>query len=128
MNFIPLIILLFFLLKGKGNSTILDFIKNIDLKSITPILELLGVDKKTTETLSTLDLNNMTIKDVLPLLTPLITSFMQKSGGASFTERSSSSEYTSDYATTSNFTAESLSPIQDIAGEEIKNAFNRYFT
>ena len=30
MNFIPLIILLFFLLKGKGNSTILDFIKNID--------------------------------------------------------------------------------------------------
>ena len=128
MNFIPLIILLFFLLKGKGNSTILDFIKNIDIKSITPILELLGVDKKTTETLSTLDLNNLTIKDVIPLLTPLITSFMQKSGGASFTESTPSSEYTSDYTTTSNFTAESLSPIQDIAGEEIKTAFNRYFT
>lgn len=118
MNFLPLILILFLLFK-KQDSPILDFIKGIDVASLSPILNLLGFDESALEILENENFKNFLagngdIKSLIPMLLPLLKNFTTKRATptADFSE-SIKSEY--------------LSPIKDIASSEITALLDGYF-
>ena len=119
MGFLPIILIVVYLLNNKGG--LKDFLGGIDLESLSPILSLLGADNKAIELLSSPEIKqilsgNADIKTLLPLITSFIGS-MGKSGNAD--TPTSSSE--------NSFTAEYLNPIKDLASNEILSSLGNYF-
>ena len=117
MNFLPLILIALLLFR-KNDSPILEFIKNIDIESVAPVLELLGVNENSLEILNNENFKNFLagngdIKSLLPVLLTLINSL----------------KTTSEPAATNfsdNIKSEYLSPIKDIANIEIENSLSEF--
>ena len=76
MNILPLL-LIGILLGGERFSSLKELIQRIDFPSFAPVFQLLGVDKKTIEFLSSEEfsnsLSNGDLKSLLPLLAPILT-------------------------------------------------------
>ena len=122
MNYIYIIILIFLFLKKGNSSGILDLIKNIDIEAIAPYLEMFGIDKNINENLKNLNLEELLngkidLATILPKLMPLLSGFFKsKSPFSAFNENSAT------------FENEYLSPIKDIAGDNIINTFEDIFS
>ena len=119
MNFFPLILIALLLLR-KTNSPILELVKNVDMQSISPILELLGINLNSLEFLNDENFKNFLsgsgdLKSLIPLLLPLVKSF-------------TANTQTSQTDFSDNLKSEYLSPIKDIANSEITNSLSGYFT
>ena len=119
MNFLPLILIAFLLFR-KNDSPILEFIKNIDIPSISPILELLGLNADSLEFLKDENFKNILsgnvdLKSLIPMILPLIKNF-----------REPKTSYTADFS--DNLKSEYLSPIKDIANAEITNSLSGFFS
>ncbi len=119
MNILPLILIAFLLFR-KTDSPILEFIKDIDITSISPVLEILGINADSLEFLKNENFKDFLsgkgdLKNLIPLLLPLIQNFTM----AKNTPVDSFSE---------NLKSEYLSPIKDIANSEITNSLNGFFS
>ncbi len=120
MNFLPLILLLFLLLKKDSSNSILNILKNIDTSYLLPILEFLGIKLDGLDILNSEEFKcflsgNGDIKSLIPMLLPLLKNFNKSSSNecANFSE-----EVKNEY----------FSPIKDIAGEEITSLLGNYFS
>ena len=80
MNILPLL-LIGVLLGGERFSSLKELIQKIDFPSFTPVFQLLGVDKKTIDFLSSEEFSNSIsngdLKSLLPLLAPIFTKSSQ---------------------------------------------------
>ena len=119
MNILPLILIALLLFR-KTDSPILEFIKNIDISSISPVLELLGVNADSLEFLKEENFKNFLsgngdLKSLIPILLPLLKNFTAPK-----------TSYTADFS--DNLKSEYLSPIKDIANSEITNSLNGVFS
>ncbi len=119
MSFLPLILIAFLLFR-KTDSPILELINNIDLNSITPILELLGINADSLNFLKDDNFKNFLagngdLKSLLPMLLTLIKTFT-----------ANTNNQTTDFK--GNLKSEYLSPIKDIASSEITNSLSEFFT
>ena len=117
MNFLPIIILIIFMFKN--NNGVSELLQYINFDDLAPILPLLGVDESIIETFKSDDFKevlkgNLNVKTLLPLLMPLLTAIKQpKSESQCFT----SCETLGD-----------LTPIKDIAGQNVTAALEEYFS
>ena len=122
MNYIYIIILIFLFLKKGNSSGVLDLLKNIDINAITPYLDMFGLDETTKENLKNLNLEELlngkiNLLSLLPKLLPLFSEFFKsKNSFSSFNENSTT------------FENEYLSPIKDIAGDNIISTFEDIFS
>lgn len=120
MSYILLILIIFLFFKG-GNGNITDILSSLNLNDLAPILQTFGIDASILETLKSQDFNsllsgNFDLKTLLPLITPLLKNAMQN-----------------NFATpTSNFDnptfSDNISPIKDIANEDISAIFVDYLS
>lgn len=116
MSYLAIIFIVYALLKGGGNgySNALNAIKNLDFKTLTPILELFDVDKSIIDALSSADFTDkFDFKTLLPLLTPVISAFINKK------------QFNNDVA---NVNYDGLSPVKDVFNDEIYNDLEAYFS
>lgn len=108
MNILPLL-LFGILLGGEKFASIKDLLSRIDFQSFAPVFQLLGVDKKTVDFLSSDQfssiLSNNDIKSLLPLLTTLFT----KQNKEADEQEDSETENQNDY----------LSPIKNVAPTDV---------
>ncbi len=117
MNILPIIVLIFLMLKDKFDfSNLLD---GVDINSLLPIFELLNVDPSIINTLNNdnfkdLMNGNLDLKTLLPVILPMLTS-LKKPTSTEFNE------------TSATFTYSDFSPIKDIAGQNVTTAFESYF-
>ena len=123
MSYMLLILVIFFIMKGKSNN-LLDFIKNIDFSTISPYLEMLGIDKNIVSTISSEDFQRILsgsfdIKQLLPLIMPIMQNFVFNKQASSHTYESEKQTYSCD--------VKGISPIKDIASDEVINMFSEYF-
>ncbi len=121
MSYMLLFLIIFLFLRGKSGNLI-DLLSSLNLDDVTPVLQTFGVDTSILESLKGKDFSsllsgNFDIKTLLPLITPIMQTFMQKG----FTT-SQSTNFTSQ-----SFT-DNVSPIKDIANEDISSAFIDYLT
>ncbi|MBR5438630.1 MAG: hypothetical protein IKV61_00215 [Clostridia bacterium] len=117
MNTLPIIVILFMLLKDKLNLSSL--LNGIDIEGLAPIFELLNVDASILNSLNNDNFKqllngNLDFKTLLPIIMPIITSF-SKNANKPF----ENSSYTPNY--------EDFSLIKDIAGQNVAQAFENYF-
>ena len=117
MNVLPILALIFMLLKDKFD--LQSLIKNIDLQSLSPILELFNVDASILNALNgdafkEILNGNFDLKTLLPLIMPLLTSFL-KPNSAPFNANNFSPSF------------QDFSIIKDIAGQDVTQAFESYF-
>ena len=116
MNFLPIILIVVFLLSKKGGNPL----ENFDLESISPLLSLFGVSEDVLNILSRDEIKNLTsgnvdLKSIIPLITTL---FSQMNKGDSHPiETTFSSENTPEY----------LNPIKDVANADIISTLGNYF-
>ena len=119
MSFIPLILILFLLFK-KNDSPILEFIKGIDLSSISPILQLLGLNEESLDFLNDENFKNFLsgngdLKSLIPIILPLLKNLTTK-------QTAPVNEFSE------NLKSQYLSPIKDFAPSEITEILNEYFS
>lgn len=117
MNILPIIILLFMLLKDKFNVSSL--LNGIDVDGLAPVFELLNVDPSIINALNSDELKNalngnLDLKTLLPVIMPLISSFT-KNSSKPFENQNLYNKY------------ENFSLIKDIAGQNVTTAFENYF-
>lgn len=124
MSYMLIILVIFFIMKGNNNN-LLDFIKNVDLSSILPYLEMLGIDKKVVETISSEDFQKVLsgsfdIKTLLPLVMPILQNFIfSKQSATTKPYESEKQAYSTDI--------QGISPIKDVASDEVVSMFSDYF-
>ena len=124
MSYMLIILVIFFIMKGNNNN-LLDFIKNVDLSSILPYLEMLGIDKKVVETISSEDFQKVLsgsfdIKTLLPLVMPILQNFIfSKQNATTQSYESEKQAYSTDI--------QGISPIKDVASDEVVSMFSDYF-
>lgn len=119
MSFLPLILLLIVLFKRNNSNFTLDFLKDIDISSLLPILELLGLKGDSLNLLNNDEFKNFLsgngdIKSLIPLLLPLLKNFTTPT-------------FNSNENYTENIKSEYLSPIKDIANDDITTTLENYF-
>lgn len=119
MGLLPIVLIVVFLLNNKGG--LKDFLGGVDLKSLSPILSLLGADGKIIDTLSSPEVEkilsgNADIKSLLPLITSLMTKNIQP-----LKESENKIE-------TEDIVPEYLNPIKDLALQEILSSLGGYFS
>ena len=119
MSFLP-ILLLIFLLSKSNNNTISSILNYIDLESISPVLEVFGLDKNIINVISSQEFKeflngNRDFKVLLPLIPTLLKNFNSKT-----TKHTQSNE--------TIYKSENLTPIQDIASEEVYSTLGSYFS
>lgn len=122
MSFIYVLIIIFLFLNKSGSNQILDLIKNLDLSSILPIVESLGLSPQIKEIIETDNFKdilsgNLDFKKLLPTLIPLISAFIKNKNSFSFNN-----------GDTSDIVSEKLSPIKDIANDYVTNTFEEIFS
>lgn len=118
MNFLPIILIVVFLLNKNGKT--LEMLKDFDFQSISPLLSLFGINEKAIEIISSPEIKNLfqgnvDIKSLTPLISTLISSMKQ----------STPENYKNEENPT--FEAEYLNPIKDVASEQIYSSLNSYF-
>ena len=118
MSFLPLILIIFLLFK-KSDSPALEFIKGLDVTSLAPILQLLGLDESFLNVLNDENFKNFLsgngdIKSLIPIILPLLKNF-------------SAPKPSQDFEFSENIKSEYLSPIKDIASSDITSLLNGYF-
>ncbi len=117
MNYLPIIILVLFLFRNNNNfSGLLD---NINFEDIMPTLSLLGVDESIISALQSDEFKeilngNINLKTLIPLVMPLLSSFKQPENNSE------------DFKTYTAYT--DLTPIKDVAGQNITTALEEYFS
>lgn len=121
MNFLPILLIIAFLLKGNGqnSSNLAEFLKNINLSDLYPLLETFGINKTLLDGLSPDVLNNfqngnINIASLLPLILPIINKFFQNNTNSSNLE--------------SPTVSEGLSPIKDVINDELYTSLEKYFS
>ena len=118
MNFLPIILIVLFLLNRNGKTA--EFMKDFDFQSISPLLSLFGINQNLIEMISSPEIKNLLhgnidIKSLTPLLTTLISS-MKQSTPENY-EKEENSTYSAEY----------LNPIKEVASEEVFSSLNSYF-
>lgn len=132
MNYLPLLFILFYILKSKNENFLKNFnLSGIDLNSLSPILSLFGKEDLA-EILSSNELSNFLqgkgdIKSLLPLLPKIIATF-KNDNSSPFNFSNNSEKENFDNKETFTPTPERLNPIEDIASERILNSLNSYFS
>lgn len=121
MNYL-IILLLGFLLLSKKSQNVSNILNGINLESISPVLETFGVNSDLLNAINSPQIKdylsgNGNIKDLLPLLTPLLKDFLTKKSS------SFSGENVQDFTAKSEY----LSPIKDIADESVLTTLGNYF-
>lgn len=121
MNYL-IILLLGFLLLSKKSQNVSNILNGINLESISPVLETFGVNSDLLNAINSPQIKdylsgNGNIKDLLPLLTPLLKDFLTKKN------TSFSNENMQDFTAKSEY----LSPIKDIADESVLTTLGNYF-
>lgn len=117
MGFLPIILLVSYLLNNNGN--IKELLGGLDLEGLTPILSLLGADNKTMELLSSPQIKEiLSGKADLNSLLPLLMSFL----GSMNTPFQNNSTTNSQ-----SVKSEYLNPIKDFANSEILSSLGNYF-
>ena len=115
MNYLPIVLIIaFFMLKNKDA---LNLISGLDLQTLTPLLNLLGVNEEMLKTLINPEListiqSGGDIKTLLPTIIKTINAFNSN---------------TSNVATKTNV-GENLKPIEEFAGNEVLGALGNYFS
>lgn len=118
MNILPLLFI-GLLLGGDKLSSLKDIISRLDIPSFTPVFQLLGINQKTIDFLSSEEfsssLTNGDIKSLLPILSAL---FTKPNSSDEKSEKESEMQKPCDY----------LAPIKNVAptdvGATIENHFN----
>ncbi len=118
MNFLPIILIVLFLLNRNDKTA--EFMKDFDFQSISPLLSLFGINQNLIEMISSPEVKNLLqgnidIKSLTPLLTTLLSSIKQNN----------QNDYKSEENPT--FTAEYLNPIKEVASEEVFSSLNSFF-
>lgn len=118
MSYLPIILIVIFLLGNKGN--LKDFIGDFDFESISPLLSLFGVNENVLQTLSSLDIKNVLqgnadIKSILPLIINLASNMN--------TQQNTNATFQDSFTPT----PEALEPIKDLAPEQIISSLGNYF-
>ena len=113
MNFLPIILLIFYMLKG--GSGLKDLFSNLDLNSIAPLLTTFGVDEKLVSTLFSGEFKSLLsgkfdLATLLPLITSLAGNFNANTPAATIAK------------------AERLDPIKDVAPSQIYSTLGNYFS
>ena len=116
MSFLPIIIAIFFLIKN--NSSLPEILGNIDIDSIKNTLKELGIENDFLNGINSDTISRLLSGDIKSLL-PLLPSVLAMFNKSSFT---SSSEINTDF-----YKSEDLSPIKDIASEQILSTLGNYF-
>ncbi len=114
MNFLPIIILLFLYMKKDSLKGVFD---SIDIDEIKETLKELGIKSEILDFLSNETINDITsgnFKAILPLIPTFLSLFNKDT---KFTENTTT--YYNSY--------EELSPIKDIASENITSTLGNYF-
>ena len=115
MNILP-ILLFGLLLKGESFSSIKDLLLKIDFASFSPVLQLLGVDKKTIDFLSSEEFEQNLSNGDLKSLIPLVSSLFSKPQ-AKVVEDDDEQSVHCDY----------ISPIKNVAPTDIGATIENYF-
>ena len=116
MNFLPIILIVVFLLNKRGGNAF----ENFDIESISPLLSLFGVSEDVIKMLSSDEIKNLTkgnfdLKTIIPLLTTLFSNFNKV-------------DQTPIKETFTNETSpEYLNPIKDVANADIISTLGNYF-
>ena len=115
MNFLPIVLIIVFLLSKKGGSK-----SDFDLESITPLLSLFGVTEEIVKMISSDEIKgimngNFDLKSIIPLITSI------------FSQMKNSTEVPSESSYQSPQAPEYLNPIKDVASAEILSSLNSYF-
>ena len=118
MSFLPLILIALLLFR-KTDSPILEFLKNMDIETVSPILELLGLNQDSLGFLNDENFKNFLsgsgdLKSLIPMLLPLIKNFT--------TPKTTTADFSEDLK------SQYLSPIKDIASSEITDILDGYFS
>ncbi len=121
MNYL-IILLLGFLLLSKKSPSVSNILNGIDLENISPVLETFGVNSDLLNAINSPQIKdylsgNGNIKDLLPLLIPILKEFLNKKNS------SFSGENVQDFTPKSEY----LSPIKDIADESVLTTLGNYF-
>ena len=113
MNFFLIAIVMYFISK-KQNFNLNELLDSIPINDIVPLLSLLGINEQTlnliNEALPALSGENIDFSALIKTFLPLITSFASNSTQS-----------------TSNLSEEGVTPLSDIAPQEILNGINDYF-
>ena len=115
MNILP-ILLFGLLLKGESFSSIKDLLLKIDFASFSPVLQLLGVDKKTIDFLSSEEFEQNLSNGDFKSLIPLVSSLFSKPQ-AKVVEDDDEQSAHCDY----------VSPIKNVAPTDIGATIENYF-
>ena len=115
MSYLPIILIVVFLLSNKNSIKDLPF----DLESITPLLSLFGISPEISNMLSSSAVKNamsgnLDIKELLPLITSLMTNLKQSSP-------------TPTPASTNAENSEFFDPIKSVADDKILSTLGNYF-
>lgn len=127
MKILPvLLLLLYFFMKSGNSDSIKNLISGADLKSLSPVLSLLGVDENILNAVSSDAVKDFLsgksdIKSLISLLAPIIASLLKKR------ENSDSAISAPLNGEKNGEIHEGLSPIRDLAGEEIYSTLGNYF-
>ncbi len=121
MSYMLIILLVFLFLRGNGGN-LTQILSSLNLDDVAPILQTFGVDTSILETLKSQDFSsllsgNFDLKTLLPLITPLLKNFMQKGFSTTSTANFESQSF-----------SDNISPIKDIANEDISAVFIDYLT
>lgn len=119
MNILPIILALILFFSKSGAKNLFD---NFDLNAISPLLNLLGVDGKITELLSSDAFKKVIngkfdLPTLISLVTPFLSGFMNKNTG--------------DFSIkppVNNDNLNKLEPISDIAPNDVIEKLNDYFS
>ncbi len=122
MSFIYVLIFIFLFMNKGGSNQVLDLIKSVDLSAILPILENFGVSPQIKDFINSDNFKevlsgNLDLSKILPILTPLISSFIGNTN--TFSNKDNDLD---------NLVSERLSPIKDIANEYVTNTFEEIFS
>lgn len=115
MNILPLL-LIGILLGGERFSSIKDLLAKIDFPSFAPVFQLLGVDKKTIDFLSSEQFASVVSGGDLKSLLPLFTTLFTKQSNASEEDFESDGETKNDY----------LAPIKNVAPTDVGATIESY--
>lgn len=121
MSYMLIILIIILFLKGKGGN-LTELLSSLNINDVAPLLQTFGVDTSILDTLQSQDFKsilsgNFDLKTILPLITPFLTNVMQNNfkPSNSFNFENKSFE-------------DNISPIKDIANEDISSIFIDYIT
>lgn len=121
MSYLAIILVVVLIFKSKSNTPngIFELLKNLDLQTILPLLELFGIDESLTKIISQENINNLLngnldMQSIISLLSPLISSFLNKKPTYS--------------SVNSSLGGDGLAPIQGVVSDDLYLELENYFS